>query len=174
MQEVRPFSAPLVKRTHWDDSGVVWQEVPGGNMTGLVLCASDIQRQLNWTLGAKVIAGAVLLNFVQYYYLFYFLQIYLNHTFQIKWRCKRLAVYPTNRIVILALEYCIFSTMSSLVSGISPENTWHVGTPKLKKYNMLISNQVRILKWYLSNNFLQKKRHHKTKKQWHHHDENHV
>ena len=68
--EARPISAPLVEGTHWDDSGVVGQEVPGGDVTGLVLCASDIQRQLNRTLRAKVVAGAVLQNFVEYVLVF--------------------------------------------------------------------------------------------------------
>lgn len=54
---------PLVYGTHWDDSGVVGQEIPGCHMTGLVLCASDIQRQLNRALGAKIVTDAVLQSF---------------------------------------------------------------------------------------------------------------
>ncbi len=48
------------EKTHRDDSGVVGQKVTWGDVTRLVLSASNVQRQLNRTLWTKIITGTVL------------------------------------------------------------------------------------------------------------------
>lgn len=79
-------------------------------MTRLVFSASNVQRQFNRTLGTEIIAGAVLQK-----------QIIQAFSFQICRSRRNTVVRRGCASVPLTLEYCILSTMSSLVSGIRPD-----------------------------------------------------
>ncbi len=107
------------EETHRDDSGVVGQKVPWSDVTRLVFSTSNIQRQLNRTLGTEIITGTVLQQ---------------DHI--MSWENnpqqqtsitdgvvsnRKLCFIPDD--CTLTLEYCILSTTSSLVRGMRPDDT---------------------------------------------------
>ena len=122
------------EKTHRNDSGVVWQKVTWCDMAGLVFSASNIQCQLNRTLWTKIITGTVLqedqisCESLTLQLVFYFCISSGVHS--------RELVYHTDNWYnsVLTLEYCILSTMSSLVRGMRPGDKRQCCYGSLYKY----------------------------------------
>lgn len=102
--------------TYRDDSGVIGQEISWGHVSSLIFCTSHVKRELNRTLRTEIITCAVLMGNRRQQ----------NVTFH----------FSTIKVIIhihadatafntLTREYCILSTMSSLVSGINPIKDEH-------------------------------------------------
>lgn len=117
--------------TYRNDSGVIGQEISWGHVSRLVFCTSHIQRELNRTLRTEIVTCAVLKGNQRKQNVIFYFSTY-NETSHIHKNRNAGRVFNT-----LTREYCILSTISSLVSGISPMKEEHDNCTKhYKKSDM--------------------------------------